>query len=107
MANAKAISYIAELQREQDEIIRGLHNRAMHEAELANVRLDQGVAGALEARPDNLYRDLGSIAEPPPQGPGIPGMQDRLDWTVAHLQLLAEVVLALVQGHATGPKGGK
>jgi hypothetical protein len=104
MANVKITSYVDHVQREQDAITTAQHTIAMQEAGKANGRLDRGVAGAEAARPDSLYKDLGAIATPPPQGPGIPGIQDRLDWVVSHLNILAEVVLALVQGHATGPK---
>jgi hypothetical protein len=104
MANAKIISIIDAHNKGQDEVNRALHTEVMQRADQANRRLDRGVAGAEEARPDSLYRDLQDIAEPPPQGPGIPGINDRLDWTVAHLQLLGEVVLALVEGHSTRPR---
>jgi len=116
MANVKITSYVDSVQREQDEatlasqreqdaITQGLHNRAMKEATKANERLDKGVAGAQGER-GHLSRSLEDIAQPPPStNPPTPkSLQLQIDWLNTHIVVLGESVLALVTGHATGPK---
>jgi len=107
MANVKITSYVDAVQREQDAATQALHNRAMKEATKANERLDRGVAGAQGER-RHLTRTLEGIAEPPPSiSPPTPkSLQAQIDWLNTHIVVLGESVLALVTGHATGPKEG-
>jgi hypothetical protein len=93
VANVKITSYVDALQREQDAITKALNDAAMAEAEQANLRLNQGVAGA-------------DIAQPPPMPnpPTAAALAVNIKWLNDHILILAECVLELVKGHATGPK---
>jgi hypothetical protein len=103
VANVKITSYVDALQREQDAITKALNDAAMAEAEQANLRLNQGVAGAEAARPS---QGLADIAQPPPMPnpPTAAALAVNIKWLNDHILILAECVLELVKGHATGPK---